>query len=95
MALLDDVRVALRVTSTMTDVEVQGYIDAAIADMRRVGVREELLSEETMNSLARHAVVMFCKSSYGYDNSEADRFRRSYDWAVTALMNSTANECAS
>lgn len=95
MALLDDVRVALRVTSEMTDVEIRGYVDAAISDMRRVGVREDLLNEETMNSLARHAVVMFCKGSYGYDNSEAPRFLQSYHWAVTALMNSTANECAS
>ena len=93
MALIDDVRVSLRVVSDMTDVEVQGLIDAAIQDMRRVGVRDRLLSEP-MNALAKCAVVMFCKANYGFDNSDSDRYWQRYDWAVRSLMNSSANECA-
>ena len=93
MALIDDVRVSLRVVSDMTDVEVQGLIDAATQDMRRVGVRERLLSEP-MNALAKHAVVMFCKANYGFDNNDSDRYWQRYGWAVRSLMNSSANECA-
>ena len=94
MALIDDVRVSLRVVSDMTDVEVQGLIDAAVQDMRRVGVRAELLTTESLNPLAKCAVVMFAKANYGFDNNDSDRYWQRYHWAVNALMNSSANECA-
>lgn len=94
MSLLDDVRVALRVTHEMTDVEIQGYIDMAFADMSRVGIRQSLLDPESPNPMVRHAVVMFCKGSYGFDNSEGERFLMAYNTTVTALMNSKFNECA-
>lgn len=94
MSLLEDVRVALRVTHDMTDVEIQGYIDMALADMSRVGVRQGLLDAESPNPMVRHAVVMFCKGSYGFDNAEGERFLHAYNVTVTALMNSKFNECA-
>jgi len=94
MALIDDVKVSLRVVSEMTDVEVQGLIDAATQDMRRVGVRGELLDAEKPNPLAKCAVLMFCKANYGFDNNDSDRCWQRYHWAVNALMNSSANECA-
>ena len=37
---------------------------------------------------------MFCKGSYGFDNSEGERFLMAYNMTVTALMNSKFNECA-
>lgn len=43
MALLDDVKVALRVSSDSMDVEVQALIDAAQRDMLRVGVPEDMV----------------------------------------------------
>lgn len=92
MALIDDVRVCLRVTSSLTDSEIQMWIDAAIADMARCGVKEELLYEPTMNSLAKSAVVCFVKGQYGYDNSEAPRFLESYQMMLAGLLNSKSNE---
>jgi hypothetical protein len=76
----------------MTDAEIQMWIDAAKCDMRRCGVKQELLVEETMSSLAKSAVVCFVKGQYGYDNSEAPRFLDSYRIMVTGLLNSKANE---
>lgn len=92
MALIDDVRACLRVTSTMSDPEIQLWIDAAISDMRRCGVKDELLDEATMNSLAKSAVVCFTKANYGYDNSEAPRFQESYRMMLAGLLNSESNE---
>lgn len=92
MSLLDEARECVRVTSTMTDAELQMWIDAAIADMRRCGVKDELLEESTMNSLARSAVICFVKGQYGYDNSEAPRFLDSYRLMLAALLNSKSNE---
>ncbi len=92
MALIDDVRTCLRVTSELTDVEIQMWINAAIADMSRCGVKSDLLVEETMNSLVKSAVVCFVKGQYGYDNSEAPRFLDSYRLMLAALLNSSSNE---
>lgn len=92
MALIDDVKVSLRVVSEMTDVEVQGLIDAATQDMRRVGVRGELLDAEKPNPLAKCAVLMFCKANYGFDNSEGSTYQERYKWCVLSMMNSSKNE---
>lgn len=92
MALIDEVRPCLRVISTATDAEIQMWIDAAIADMRRCGVKDELLDVESMCPLAKSAVTCFVKSQYGYDNDEADRFMGSYQMMLTGLLNSKANE---
>jgi hypothetical protein len=90
--LRDDVRVALRVRSTMTDVEVDALIAAAVADMRRIGIREELLDLRNMSDLAKFAVIAFCKANYGFDNTEGPTYFERYKWCVTALANSSMNE---
>ena len=92
MALLDEMRVRLRVASDMTDGEIDGEIYAAIADMRRCGVKEELLDEEDPNPLVKHAIALYCKAYYGYDNSEREQFVRAYERTVCDLLNSKANE---
>lgn len=92
MALLDDVRGCLHITSTLMDAEIQMWIDAALADMRRCGVKAELLVPETMNSLAKSALTCFVKGHYGYDNSEAPRFLESYRAMLAGLLNSRSNE---
>lgn len=92
MALFDEVKTCLRVTGDMTDAEIRMWIDAAIADMRRCGVIDELLEESTMGSLARSAVVCFVKGQYGYDNAEAPRFLESYRLMLAGLLNSVSNE---
>lgn len=92
MALLDLVRSSVRVTSDMTDDELQMLIFAAIADMRRCGVKENLLVESDMNPIAKNAVVCYVKANYGYDNPEADRFMGSYRMMLVALLNSKSNE---
>lgn len=92
MALLDDVRSCLRVTSTLSDAEIQMWIDAAVADMRRCGVKPELLDKTRMSPLAKSAVTCFVKAQYGYDNDEAQRFLSSYSDMLASLLNSNSNE---
>lgn len=88
MALRDDVKVALRVTTDAMDDEVQMLIDAAIADMRRVHVADELLDEYGMDPLVKMAVCLYCKAHFGYDNDEAERFDESYRQLVADFLNS-------
>lgn len=88
VALLDDVKVALRVTTDLLDTEVQGLIDAALADMSRVGIREDLLDEDEPAPLVKMAVCLYCKAHFGYDNDEASRFSESYRQLVADMLNS-------
>ncbi len=93
MALLDEMRVRLRVASDMTDSEIEGEIYAAVADMRRVGVREELLDMDAPSPLVKHAIALYCKAYYGYDNAvERPQFIAAYERTVCDLLNSKANE---
>lgn len=88
MALLDDVKVALRVTTDAMDSEIQMWIAAAKADLARVGVSGSMLSDETMDPYVKCAVVEFVKSKFGYDNSEASRFQSSYMQILKDILNS-------
>jgi hypothetical protein len=94
VALIDDARVAVRVTTSATDTELEAWVDAAIADMRRCGVKDALLDEqsETFDPLVRSAVILYVKANYGFDNSEAPRFMAAYRATVAGLLNSRANE---
>lgn len=85
MALLDEVKVALRVTSDAFDTEIQGLIEAAKRDLNRVGVDEVLVDSDP---LAKMAVVLFAKSRFGYDNSDASRFEDAYRQTVVDILNS-------
>lgn len=90
MSLIDDVKVSLRVTSSAFDTEVQMLIDAAIADMGRVGVDEALLSTTTPGDLVNVAIHCYAKANFGYDNPEAGRFNEMYRQTVCDLINSPA-----
>lgn len=76
MALLDDVKAALRVTTTDTGIvtEVEDLIEAAQADLSLSGVN----AEDTSDPLIKRAIVTYCKAYFGYNNPDADRFIASY-----------------
>lgn len=90
-------KIILRVKSNALDAEVDMLIDAAKADMIRVGVRPELVdpsSDTEIEPMVKQAIACYCKSNFGYDNEEATRFRSSYYQTVADLMNSPANVAA-
>lgn len=97
MALFDDIKTVLRVKSNALDSEVSMLIDAAKADMIRVGIREDLVSpddETDLHPMVKQAIACYAKANFGYDNSEANRLRSAYYHTVADLMNSDANIAA-
>jgi hypothetical protein len=98
LALLDDIRTALRITADVYDGEVRMLIDSALYDMERVGVNPALLQADAEGELAnahvRTAVTCYCKANFGYDVDEADRFMDAYDRIVCGLLNSSENIAA-
>jgi len=77
MALLDDVKLALRISSSAFDSEVQDLIDAAKSDLQLSGVHPDRMEEN--DPLIKRAIITYCKAHFGYDNPEAERFQQSYD----------------
>lgn len=93
MALLDDVRSALRVSSGLFDSEVQTLIDTALFDMQNKGVSAKFIGSDSAEypAIVRQAIVLYAKSHFGYDNDEAERFQRAYDSIVCSLINGSQN----
>lgn len=97
MTLLSDMKISLRVSSDVTDSEIRMWIDAALGDMARVGIREELLNPDdydSMPALVKAAVACYVKANYGYDVAERPQFEDSYRRIVCGLLNSPANASA-
>lgn len=105
MALLDDVKVTLRVGHDATDSEVRDLIAAAVFDMANKGVSTMWLGTDPMDPsfavedidegalpvMAKRAIITYAKANYGYDNDEAERFMESYDSMVCSMLNSRFN----
>lgn len=89
MAFLDDIKVSLRISSSEFDSEVEMLVAAAKADMKRVGIREEVVHES--NPLVKMAITCYVKAHFGYDNPERTELDSSYRQIVCDLLNSPAN----
>lgn len=74
MALLDDVKVVLRITNTAYDTEIQDIIDAAKLDLGIAGVYSTLETD----SLIKRAITTYVKAQFGY-REDAERFQNSYN----------------
>lgn len=91
MALLDDVKVACRVTSTAFDTELTDLISAAFDDLGITDINAELLTQaETPEPLIKQAVVTYCKMNFGFQSeSFYNRLKGSYDEQKAQLLMSS------
>lgn len=81
MALLDDVKVCLRLSTTaFDDAEIIPLIDACKLDLSLAGV---VLTDEA-DPLIERAVVLYCKGNFGFDE-KSDRYLKAYDSLKNAL----------
>ena len=75
--MLEDVKLALRVSNTVYDSEVNDLIESARLDLIQSGVSSELANSE--DPLIKRAITTYCKANFGYDNPEAERFQEAYN----------------
>ncbi len=79
MALLDDVKQALRINNKFMDMEVIDLIESAKAEMSNTGIDIDKVTEaKEMDPLIKRAIILYCKAHFGYENPEAERFAESY-----------------
>lgn len=75
--MLEDVKLALRISNTVYDSEVNDLIESARLDLIQSGVSSELANSE--DPLIKRAITTYCKANFGYDNPEAERFQEAYN----------------
>lgn len=78
MAMLDDVKTALRLSGTDLDTEVSDLISTARQDLILSGVLSSIANLDN-NALIKRAIILYVKTHFGWDNPEADRFQTAYD----------------
>ena len=88
MALLDDVRDTFFLKSTATDATLTLHINAAIAELRRAGIRPELIAEETMDPLVKEFIVCFCHTRYDPTGSISQHWVNAFTMVEIQMMNS-------
>lgn len=78
--MLDEVKQALRISisNTVYDIEVQGLIASATADLVLAGVNPTKAGDTT-DPLIKRAVVVYCKANFGWDNPDAEKLQQSYN----------------
>lgn len=76
--LLDEVRSALRVDGTEHDAEIQGLIDAALADLTLSGVSPEKARPDTKDPLIKRAVIIYCQAAFDI-GAATELLQRSYE----------------
>ena len=79
--MLEEVKLALRITTNAFDAEITGLINAAVADLGIAGVTEK---KET-DPLIQRAIITYCKCNFG-EPDQYDRLKASYDEQKAQLM---------
>jgi hypothetical protein len=77
MALLDDIKLVMRISSTAYDDEINDCIDAAKAEMGLVGINDDLIV--ATDALVKGCIITYVKANFGWDNPDAERWQRSYE----------------
>jgi hypothetical protein len=82
--MLEKVKLALRITTTKYDTELNDLISAAQLDLGIAGV----VIPDTIDALVTKAVITYCKMSFGLPE-DYDRLKRSYDEQKAQLISAT------
>lgn len=93
MALLDEVKVACRVTSSAYNDELKALIISAFADIGITNVRSDLLVEGSAPPLVVTAVKTYCRLYFPYTSEGVemrDRVKAAYDEMKSQLLMSSA-----
>lgn len=87
--MLEDVKKSLRITDNDFDDEITLLIEAAKEDLESSGVasyyfitKNEITGEEKEkvdNKLLRLAIILYCKTFFGFDNPESEKYNNAYE----------------
>ena len=86
--MLEKVKLALRITTTAYDSELQDLIDAAKVDLGIAGVVVPVTTDSDLDVIIQKAIITYCKLNFG-EPDQYDRLKRSYDEQKAQLSMAT------
>ena len=89
--MLTAVKLALRITTTAFDDELNQLIEAAKTDLGIAGVTVPVTTESDLDQIIQRAIITYCKMNFGeLDRVEMyDRLKASYDEQKAQLSMAT------
>lgn len=88
MAVLDDVKTAMRIRHEALDDLLTKQITTARAEMVRAGVSEDVANDDD-NACVADAIITFCQMRNADTIPEADRYETSWKYQLDCLRKST------
>lgn len=86
MTMLADAKVALRITSTDYDDEIEDLIDAVQTDLILSGVSAAAVADmDSLEALVKRAALLYIKAEFGLDNPDSEKYMTSYLSLVSHL----------
>jgi len=76
--MLEDVKVALRISNIAYDVEISDLIESARSDLILSGVTDTKANSNT-DALIKRAILVHVKANFGFANPDAERLQQSYE----------------
>lgn len=86
--MLEKVKLALRITTTAFDSELNDLIDAAKVDLGIAGVLVPVTTDSNLDVIIQKAIITYCKLNFG-EPDQYDRLKRSYDEQKAQLSMAT------
>lgn len=80
MALINDIKLSLRIKNTAYDSEIQDLIDACKVDLNISGVQ----NVDENEPLTAQAIKLYCKGNFGYDDN-SEKFQQAYESLKTVM----------
>lgn len=72
--LLNDVKIALRVSNSFFDDEITDLIEAAKVDLGLVGLK----NTDDIDPLVKRAIILFAKANFGMANPDSVKYDEAY-----------------
>lgn len=88
MAILDDAKLALRISNTAFDNEINDLISAARQDLTLSGILDTKANDDS-DVLIKRAIIVYVKANFGFDNPDVEKLQQSYESLKISLALST------
>lgn len=82
--MLDKIKMALRISHSKLDLEIIDTINAARAELLRLGI-DKLKVEDEGDHLITEAIKVYCKYAFAVDMKQRDGFFTSWQYQVDCL----------
>ena len=82
--MLEKAKIALRVSNTAFDDEIENLIESAKIDLQLAGVKSEVLGV-VPDAIIERAILTYCKAHFGMANPDSEKYSDSYEHQRTKL----------